>query len=100
MVVHFNIVFVFLCTFGCGCYFGLWCHLEFLFAALGAVACLRACVVVVFFRSFLFSCFFSDVFSSGIWSSFAELSGSSLNELSTRLKSAVLWSKANGTTDA
>ena len=53
-----------------------------------------------FFRSFLSSCFFSDVFGSGIWSSFAELSGSSLNELSTRLKSAVLASKANGITDA
>ena len=100
MVVHFNIVFVFLCHFGCGCYFGLRCQLRFFFAALSAVACLRACVVIVFFRSFLFSCFFSDVFSSGIWSSFAELSGLTLNELCTSLKSAVLASKANGTTDA
>ena len=64
------------------------------------MACLRVCVVIVFFRSLIFSCFFSDVFTSGILFSFAELSGSSLNELSTGLKSAVLASKANGTTDA
>ena len=84
VVVHFNIAFVFLCTFG-----SPWCC--------GMSSGIRCCC---FFRSFLFSFFFSDVFSSGIWSSFAGLSGSSLNELSTRLKSAVLWSKANGTTDA
>lgn len=63
------------------------------------MACVRACVVI-FFRSFLFSCFFSDVFSSDIWSSFTELSDPSLKELSTRLKSTVLASKENGTTDA
>ena len=88
----------FLCIFGCACYVSPRCHLEFLFAPLGALACFRACIVLFF--SVLFSCFFSDVFSSGIWSSFAELSDPSLKELATRLKSTVLASKANGTTDA
>ena len=88
----------FLCIFGCDCYVSPRCHLEFLFAPFGAVACFRAGIVIVF--SVLFSCFFSDVFSSGIWSSFAELSDPSLKELATRLKSTVLASKANGTTGA
>ena len=57
---------------------------------------------MLFFFPFFsfFACFFSDVFSSGMWSSFAELSASSLKELSTRLMSTVSASKANGTTDA
>ena len=58
----------FLCIFGCNCYVSPRCHLEFLFALLGAVACFQACMVLVF--SVLFSCFFSDVLSSRIWSRF------------------------------
>lgn len=69
---------------------------KFLFAPPGGVARIWT---LLLFIPFLFSCFFSDVFSSGIWSSFAELSDPSLRELASRLKSTVLASKANGTID-
>lgn len=69
---------------------------KFLFAPPGGVARIWT---LLLFIPFLFSCFFSDVFSSGIWSSFAELSDPSLRELASRLKSTVPASKANGTID-
>ena len=50
------------------------------------------------FLLFHFSCL--DVFSSGVWASFAGLRDPSLRELASRLESTVIASRASGTTDA
>ena len=46
------------------------------------------------------SCFFLDIFSSGVWASFAGLRDPSLRELASRLESTVIASRAAGATDA